>query len=173
AMSRAALNAIGGLKPLVDYLADDFELGFRISNVGYEVVLANVVVETHLPAYSLRGFFQHQMRWSRSMRDSRRAGYIGLLFTFGLPWAIFSVLLAPLSWWSWAALAAAAFLRTVLAIKVGIGIVQDRTLWRGLWLLPLRDLVAFWFWIASFASNNVYWRGEIFLLKNGQLRRNK
>jgi ceramide glucosyltransferase len=173
AMSRAALNAIGGLKPLVDYLADDFELGFRISKVGYEVVLANVVVETHLPAYSMREFFQHQMRWSRSMRDSRRAGYIGLLFTFGLPWAIFSVLLAPLSWWSWAALAAAAFLRTVLAIKVGIGIVQDRTLWRGLWLLPLRDLVAFWFWIASFASNNVYWRGEIFLLKNGQLRRNK
>jgi ceramide glucosyltransferase len=173
AMSRAALNAIGGLKPLVDYLADDFELGFRVAKVGYEVVLANVVVETHLPAYTLRGFFQHQMRWSRSMRDSRRAGYIGLLFTFGLPWAIFSVLLAPLVWWSWATLAAAAVLRTVLALKVGVGIVQDRSLWRGLWLLPLRDLVAFWFWLASFASNKVHWRGEIFLLKNGQLRRSK
>jgi ceramide glucosyltransferase len=59
AMSRTALDAIGGLRPLVDYLADDFELGYRIAKAGYEVVLADVVVETHLPAYSFRGFFEH------------------------------------------------------------------------------------------------------------------
>ena len=110
AMTREALDAIGGLRPLVDYLADDFELGYRIANAGYEVVLADIVVETHLPAYSFRGFVEHQLRWARSTRDSRRLGYVGLLLTFGLPWAIFSVLLAPLSWWSWTVLAAAAFL---------------------------------------------------------------
>ena len=169
AMSRTALDAIGGLRPLVDYLADDFELGFRIANAGYEVVLADVVVETHLPAYNFRGFLAHQLRWARSMRDSRRAGYAGLLFTFGLPWAIFAVLLSPLSWWSWTTLAAAAALRAAVAIKVGIGIVHDRALWRRLWLLPLRDLVALWVWFASFASNQVHWRGEVFLLKNGRI----
>jgi ceramide glucosyltransferase len=169
AMSRTALDAIGGLRPLVDYLADDFELGLRIANAGYEVVLADVVVETHLPAYNFRGFLAHQLRWARSMRDSRRAGYAGLLFTFGLPWAIFAVLLAPHSWWSWTTLAAAAVLRAAVAIKVGIGIVHDRSLWRRLWLLPLRDLVALWIWFASFASNKVHWRGEVFLLKNGRI----
>src|SRR5690349_8834993 len=51
AMSRKALEAIGGLRPLVDYLADDFELGYRIAKAGYEVVLADFVVEPHLPAY--------------------------------------------------------------------------------------------------------------------------
>jgi ceramide glucosyltransferase len=170
AMSRTALEAIGGLRPLVDYLADDFELGYRISKAGYEVVLADIVVETHLPAYSFRGFFEHQMRWARSTRDSRRMGYVGLLLTFGLPWAIFAVLLAPLTWWSWAALAAAAALRAAVAFKVGVGIVHDRAVRHRLWLVPLRDLVAFGVWFASFADHTVHWRGEVFILEKGKIR---
>ena len=170
AMSRTALEAIGGLRPLVDYLADDFELGYRIAKAGYEVVLADIVVETHIPAYSFRGFFQHQMRWARSTRDSRRMGYVGLLLTFGLPWSIFAVLLAPLSWWSWATLAAAAALRAAVALKVGIGIVHDRAVSRRLWLVPLRDLVAFGVWFASFADHTVHWRGEVFILEKGKIR---
>jgi ceramide glucosyltransferase len=170
AMSRAALEGIGGLRPLVDYLADDFELGYRIAKAGYEVVLADIVVETHLPAYSFRGFFEHQMRWARSTRDSRRFGYLGLLLTFGLPWAIIAVLLAPLNWWSWATLAAAAALRGGVAVKVGLGIVHDQAVRRYLWLLPLRDLVAFWVWFASFADNKVHWRGEVFILERGKIR---
>ena len=170
AMSREALEAIGGLRPLVDYLADDFELGYRIARAGYEVVLADIVVETHLPAYSFRGFFEHQIRWARSTRDSRRLGYVGLLLTFGLPWAILAVLFAPLAWWSWGVLAAAAALRAAVAVKVGVGVVHDRAVWRHLWLLPLRDLVAFWVWFASFANNKVHWRGDVFLLKDGKIR---
>src|SRR5579859_290374 len=170
AMSRPALEAIGGLRPLVDYLADDFELGYRIAKAGYEVVLADIVVETHLPAYSFRGFFEHQMRWARSTRDSRRMGYLGLLLTFGLPWSIFAVLLAPLTWWSWATLAAAAALRAAVALKVGVGVVHDRAVSRRLWLVPLRDLVAFAVWFASFVDHTVHWRGEVFILENGKIR---
>jgi ceramide glucosyltransferase len=170
AMTHTALNAIGGLRPLVNYLADDFELGFRISQAGFEVVLADVVVETHLPAYSFRGFFEHQLRWSRSTRDSRRMGYIGLLLTFGLPWAMVAVALSAGAWWSWWMLAAAALLRAAVALQVGLGVVHDRAVWRHLWLLPLRDLVAFWVWFASFADNTVHWRGDIFVLENGKIR---
>ena len=170
AMSRQALEAIGGLLPLVDYLADDFELGYRIAQAGYEVVLTDIVVETHLPAYSFRGFFEHQMRWARSTRDSRRMGYIGLLLTFGLPWAIFAVLFAPFSWWSWTTLAAAVALRAAVAIQVGVGVVHDRAVWKNLWLLPLRDLVAFWVWFASFVDHTVHWRGEVFILEKGKIR---
>jgi ceramide glucosyltransferase len=170
AMSRVALEKTGGLRPLVDYLADDFELGYRIAKAGYEVVLADIVVETHLPAYSFRGFVEHQMRWARSTRDSRRLGYIGLLLTFGLPWAIFAVVLAPLSWWSWTTLAAAALLRAAVALKVGVGVVHDRAVLRRLPLIPLRDLVAFWVWFASFADHKVHWRGEVFILEKGKIR---
>jgi len=169
AMSRTALEAIGGLEPLVDYLADDFELGNRISRAGFEVVLVDVVVETHLPPYSFRQFFEHQMRWARSTRDSRRSGYVGILLTFGLPWAIISVLFAGGVWWSWILLAAATALRTAVAVQVGVGIVHDRSVWRHLWLVPVRDLIAFWVWFASFAGHQVHWRGDIFILENGKI----
>ena len=170
AISRSALDAIGGLVPLVNYLADDFELGYRVSQAGLNVVLADVVVETHLPAYSFRGFFEHQLRWSRSTRDSRRMGYIGLILTFGLPWAMLAAVLSPAAWWSWALLGGALVLRVAVALQVGLGVVHDRAVWRHLWLLPLRDLVAFWVWFWSFADNKVRWRGDIFVLEKGKIR---
>ena len=170
AMSRPALEAIGGLEPLVDYLADDFELGSRIAKAGFEVVLADVVVETHLPAYSFREFFEHQMRWARSTRDSRRSGYIGILLTFGLPWAIIAVLVSAGTWWSWLTLAAASVLRALVSVRVGVNILQDESIVRRLWLVPLRDLIAFWVWFASFAGHQVHWRGDIFILENGKIR---
>ncbi|HEV2990448.1 MAG TPA: bacteriohopanetetrol glucosamine biosynthesis glycosyltransferase HpnI [Candidatus Angelobacter sp.] len=170
AMSRTALNAIGGLEPMVDYLADDFEAGSRISKAGFEVVLVDLVVETHLPAYSFRQFFEHQMRWARSTRDSRRRGYVGILLTFGLPWAIISVLLSAGAWWSWVTLAMAALLRAAVAFQVGVRVVHDPVTVRRLWLVPLRDLVAFWVWFASFAGRQVHWRGEVFILEDGKIR---
>jgi ceramide glucosyltransferase len=171
AISRPALEVIGGLEPLVDYLADDFELGSRVAHAGFEVVLVDVVVETHLPHYSFRQFFEHQMRWARSTRDSRRRGYLGILLTFGLPWAIICVLLSGGGlWWSWALLAAAVTLRAAVAVQVGVGVVHDRSVWRHLWLVPLRDLIAFWVWFASFAGHQVHWRGEVFILEDGKIR---
>jgi ceramide glucosyltransferase len=170
AMSRPALAAIGGLRPLVDYLADDFELGYRISKAGFEVVLADIVVETHVPAYTFRGFFDHQLRWARSTRDSRPSGYVGLMLTYGLPWAIVSVLLSAGAWWSWLALAGAALLRLALALVVGVSVLHDKSVTGNLWLLPLRDLVAFAVWFASFADNKVHWRGEVFVLEGGKIR---
>lgn len=169
AMSRTALEAIGGLEPLVDHLADDFELGNRISKTGFEVVLVDVVVETHLPAYSFREFFEHQMRWARSTRDSRRRGYLGVLLTFGLPWAMIAALLSHGATWSWLLLAAAALLRAIVAVEVA-GVVQDRAIVRHLWLVPLRDVIAFSVWFASFGGHEVHWRGDIFILENGKIR---
>lgn len=169
AMTRTALDAIGGLEPLVDHLADDFELGSRISKAGFEVVLVDLVVETHLPAYSFREFFEHQMRWARSTRDSRQRGYLGILLTFGLPWAMIAVLLSRGVWWSWIVLAAAALLRAAVAFRVA-GVVRDSSITRHLWLVPLRDLIAFWVWFASFAGHQVHWRGDIFILENGRIR---
>ncbi len=88
AFRRRDLEAIGGFEPLLDYLADDYELGRRIAATGKRVELSAATVTTFLPAYTLRQFFQHQLRWSRTIRDARRWGYAGLLFTFGLPWAL-------------------------------------------------------------------------------------
>jgi ceramide glucosyltransferase len=98
AFRRNDLNKIGGFKSIVNVLADDYELGNRINRLGLKVVLSDVVVETHLPAYDFRGFLAHQMRWARGVRDARLGGYIGLVSTFGLMWALLNLLLANAAW---------------------------------------------------------------------------
>jgi ceramide glucosyltransferase len=170
AVSRKALGEIGGLELLVDYLADDYELGARISQAGYRVALSAEVVETSVPAYSWRGFIDHQLRWTRTVRDARPWGYAGLIFTHGIAWALLNVLaagLSPLSLWL---LGLTFFLRLAQAMMVGAQVLGDHQLLPRLWLLPLRDLIAMGVWVAGFAGDTIVWRGERFLLKNGKLQ---
>ena len=169
AVSRIALDKIGGLAPLVDHLADDYELGARVSRAGYRVVLSAEVVETAIPAYGWRAFVDHQLRWARTVRDARPWGYAGLLFTHGLPLALLNVLasgLSPLSLWL---LGLSFFLRLALAMTVGAEVLGDHQVLPNLWLLPLRDLIAMGVWVAGFAGNTIVWRGQRFLLKAGKL----
>lgn len=170
AFPRKVLDAIGGFEPLVDYLADDFELGARIANAGFEVRLTDVVVDHHLPNYGLRGFLKHQLRWARSTRDSRRWGYTGVGLTFGLPWALLALLLSGGAAWAWGVLAVAAALRLAMATIVGRKVLHDDDVPRLIPLLPLRDIVAMMVWIASFAGHTVAWRGNEFILEKGKLR---
>jgi ceramide glucosyltransferase len=169
AVSRKALDAIGGLVALVDHLADDYELGARVNRAGFAVALSHEVVETSVPAYSWRAFLHHQLRWYRTVRDARPAGYAGLVFTHGLVWALLNVLasgVSPLSLWI---LAMSFFLRLTLAMTVGARVLADHEVLPNLWLLPLRDVVAMGLWIAGFAGNTIVWRGERFTVKNGKL----
>jgi ceramide glucosyltransferase len=171
AVSREALDAIGGLEPLVDYLADDYELGARIWRGGFEVVLSGEVVETFLPPYRFDQFLDHQIRWFRSTRFSRKLGYTGLVFTYGLPWAIFNLISSGASLSSIALLSLTLLARVALALAVGVGVLGDRQVLRDLWLLPARDVVALGTWIWSFAGNTVAWRGQHFSLKDGKMSR--
>src|SRR5437868_5975623 len=169
AMRRQALETIGGFEPLVDYLADDFELGYRISQTSYEVALADVVVDTHVPNYAFHQFFSHQLRWGRSTRDSRPAGYFGLLLTFGWPWSILALVFSRGAHWAWELFGAALAARLLQAIVVGWGVLRDRQVWRDLWLVPLRELVAVAVWITSFAGHTIHWRGRKFILRDKRL----
>jgi ceramide glucosyltransferase len=171
AFRRGDVQPIGGFESFADYLADDYELGRRIADLGLKVELSDVVVETVLPPYSMRNFLQHQLRWSRAIRDARARGYIGLIFTFGLMWSVVTVISANGSRWSWELFASVTFLRLLVALVIGRVVLADRQLLRNLWLIPLRDLTAVAVWIASFAGHTVSWRGDNFHLRNGKLSR--
>ena len=168
---RADLDRIGGFRAIVDYLADDYELGRRIAALGRRVELSDVVVETHLPAYTMREFVAHQLRWARGVRDARAGGYFGLVATFGLMWALLNVIAAHAAPWSWMVLGLVVLLRLAVALAAGNFVLLDRQLIKHLWLLPLRDAFAVWVWLASFAGDTVTWRGDTFQLKNGRLVR--
>jgi ceramide glucosyltransferase len=169
AVSREALDRIGGFLPLVDHLADDYELGARVAQAGYRVALSAEVVETGIPAYNWRGFWEHQVRWVRTVRDASPWGYAGLVFTHGLCWALLNVLasgLSPLSVWL---LGLSFFLRLALAMMVGAEVLADHQVLPSLWLLPLRDVVAMSVWVAGLAGHTIVWRGDKFVLKDGKL----
>src|SRR5581483_12028879 len=118
AFQRRDLDAIGGFEVLVDFLADDYELGKRIAKAGRTVQLSAGVVETFLPPYTFGDFVRHQLRWARSTRDSRRWGYVGLALTFGIPWALAALLLSR-SAWALLLLAITVCMRLVVAFVVG------------------------------------------------------
>jgi ceramide glucosyltransferase len=168
---RAELERIGGFLSFVDYLADDYELGKRIADLGLAVELSDVVVETYLPAYTMRKFFSHQLRWARGVRDARASGYLGLLFTFGMMWGLLAVIASRGAMWAWVALGITLALRFAVAMVVGGSVLEDRKGVKSLWLLPLRDLTAAAIWIASLGGHTVTWRGDRFRLKDGKLTR--
>jgi len=171
AMRRTALAKAGGFEAVLECLADDYELGARIAKAGYAIELCDEVVETTVPAYSFADFRDHQMRWARSTRDSRRWGYVGLGMTFCVPWAVLTCVASGFALWSFALLSVAVLARVAVALAVGVGVLGDGQVLRNLWLLPVRDFLGLGFWVWSFAGDTVVWRGERFRLKNGRLTR--
>jgi ceramide glucosyltransferase len=169
AFRRHDLDAVGGFEVLLDYLADDYELGRRIAATGKRVELSAATVTTFLPAYTMRQFFQHQLRWSRTIRDARRWGYAGLLFTFGVPWALLTLIAAHGSTWAWALLAMTLAARLAIAFGAAVILLNYRQFLSNILFLPLRDLIAPFVWAASFMGNRIHWRGDDFDLKNGRL----
>ncbi len=171
AMRREALAKAGGLEPLVECLGDDYEMGARIAAAGYKVELVPEVVETTVPAYGFRGFVEHQLRWARTVRDSRKWGYAGLIVTYALAWAMITCVASGFAMWSFTLLSIVALARVAVALSVGVGVLHDAQVLRDLWLLPLRDCIGLGFWLWSFAGDTIVWRGERFRLKDGRLSR--
>jgi ceramide glucosyltransferase len=169
AFRRSDLIKIGGFEVLVDYLADDYELGRRIADTGKNVELSDAVVDTILPPYSLAEFFAHQMRWSRTIRDARRGGYIGLLMTYGFVWAMAMLLAFRGTPWAWALFGFTLLARLAVAGATAALVLGDEHVLGDFYLLPIRDMMAPAFWTGSLTGNRISWRGDDFELKDGRL----
>lgn len=171
AMSRRALEAAGGFERLADYLADDHQLGENISAAGYRVILSDLVVETTLPDYNFRDFWAHQLRWARTVRDASPRGYFGMVLALGVEWALLALIISGGAGWAWGLVITAAVLRILAVLVAALPVSQDRSIWRRLWLVPLRIAQGTAVWAAAFLSNTVVWRGQGFRLRHGKLYR--
>ena len=170
AFRRDDLSSIGGFEAFVDYLADDYELGRRLSANGKRVELSAATVATFLPPYTLQQFWQHQLRWQRTIRDARRWGYVGLIFTFGLPWALAAVVAASGAPWAWTLLGVIIAARLAVGLGTALVVLDDRAALSNTFLIPLRDLIAPFIWACGLMGNRIHWRGEDFYLKEGRLQ---
>jgi len=154
AIRRADLDRIGGFAAVADYLADDYQLGHRIHSLGLKCVLSDLIVDTHLSG-GWRDVWRHQVRWARTIRVSKFAGFLGLPLTFATLWAI---LCAAAGEWRIAAAVLGA--RMLMAIESGWFVMQSRDALKLWWAVPLRDLFAAAVWAAALFGNSVIWRGE-------------
>lgn len=163
------LARIGGYEAIANLLADDYELGNRVHRAGGKVLLCREPVWTMYPAQGAKGFWDHQVRWARTVRLCRPASFIGLLFTHGLPWALLAAAVAPSPWIAAGYLLAYLVLRFSMAWVVGIWGINDSVLRRRFVLIPVRDLLNFAVWLAGFASNRVTWDGLEYVMKDGKM----
>ena len=169
ATTKTWLAKIGGYEALADFLADDYEIGNRIHKAGGKVLLSRETVWTMYPAQAWKGFWEHQVRWARTVRLVRPASFFGLIFTHGLPLAILAAFAAPTVWIVAGYLGAYAVLRLAMAWVAGVWGLKDETLARKWWLVPLRDAIHFAVWLAGFTSNRVKWGDSEFVIKNGRM----
>jgi ceramide glucosyltransferase len=169
ACTKKALAAMGGFEALLNRLADDYDLGTGIKRAAFETALSHYVAETHAPDYDLHGFWNHQIRWNRTVRDARPAGYAGLIFTFGIWWALLAMLFSHGALWSSLLFTTVIGMRYLMAIGAGGIALGDQFVMRDIWLLPLRDAMSMAVWVASYFGRTVVWRGERFALKKGTI----
>lgn len=170
AVRREALEKIGGFPALVDYLADDYQLGNMVHSAGYRLALSGHFVESVMKRESLRGILSRQLRWARTMRVSRPAGYFASGVTQPVPLALLALIVSGFSAAGWLAVSLLAFIRITTVFIYSRFYVRDRLIPRYLWLLPLRDFLAFGTWALSFLGNRVTWRGNSFhLLPGGKI----
>jgi ceramide glucosyltransferase len=158
ALRRAALDAFGGFAAIADQLADDYRIGELTRRRGLRTVLSHVVVDTGIDERSLRQLAQHETRWLRTIRAVRPAGYAAAGVTFSLPVALLGCLLAAGTPAALGLLLATAVARVMLHFAAGDPQPAEAAAWRGLWLLPVSDLLGFLLWCWGFAAREVQWR---------------
>jgi ceramide glucosyltransferase len=169
ATTKSWVAKIGGFEAIADMHSDDYELGHRVAKAGGKVELSHELVWTMYPAQSASGFWNHQVRWLRTVRLSRPLSFLGLIFTHGLPWVVAAALVAPTPSIAAAYVTAYLILRLAMAWVVGVRAVADETVRTKLWLIPFRDAIHFVVWLASFTSNKIRWGGEQFTMREGRM----
>jgi ceramide glucosyltransferase len=174
AFRRDVIRQMGGFKVTADYCADDFVLGNETIKLGRIVVLGHHAIDHMVINSSFVSSLKHQVRWMKSTRFSRPKGHFGTALTFSLPfgllaWAAAALLGHP--WWGLALFGWSVATRLAVSIAVGRLVVLD-TSWFGLLVLyPVRDLMGFGFWAASYWGRRILWRRRIFeLLPGGKMR---
>lgn len=169
-LRRQALESIGGFSPLLDYLAEDYQLGARIAAAGWKVKLSGVVVEDVPENLGFGDYLAHQLRWMRSYRISRPAGYFAFIVTQGTLWSTLLALvygwttpgcLALVLWWGF----------RVHCTRANWQILGGVNLWHWWPWLVLKDTLYLLLWLLSWGGNRVRWGSRrLQLLPDGRMR---
>jgi ceramide glucosyltransferase len=170
AVRRSLLEEIGGFAYLQEFLAEDFVIGQRAAELGHGVVLSSSVIEHRIGTQSMARNLSHRLRWARSTRRSRPAGYWGQIFTYPMALAI-----ALLAAWpaAWSVVLLTLLLRTAAAVATAESLLRDPLFRKHWWLLPIQDVLGFCVWMGGFLGDTIIWRDrKCTVLRDGRLHVN-
>ncbi|HTZ95626.1 MAG TPA: glycosyltransferase [Terriglobales bacterium] len=166
---RESVQGYGGYTVIENRPADDVYAGRLVAEQGYEVKLLPYVVQSVADFHSFKDLLHKRIRWMTVQRLMRPWGHVGLIFTFGLPWALLAVAMHPTMWVALAYLGGYALCRVVITWLVGVWGMKQHGIWKKLPLIPIWDAIAFLLWIGSFARNTIRWRGVDYFIREGIL----
>jgi ceramide glucosyltransferase len=169
ATTRTRLAGFGGYQAIENQPGDDLLVGRLIAEQGYRVELLAYSVEAVADYHSLFDLVQKRLRWIIVMRHMRPWGHLGLVFTWGLFWALAAIAVHPTLPVALGYLGAYLILRLTLTCLVGSWGLKLRGLWKELVLVPVWDTLALGIWLASFARKTVRWRGAQYYIRDGML----
>lgn len=170
AVRRTVLEDMGGFAYLQEFLAEDFVIGQRAAELGHDVLLSSYVIEHRIGSQAFAANLGHRLRWARSTRRSRPAGYWGQIFTYPLPWALLLWAVLPAAW---PVVPLTLALRAAAAVATARYVVRDPITLRQWWLLPAQDILAVLVWISGFVGDTIVWRDrKCTVLRDGRLHVN-
>jgi ceramide glucosyltransferase len=167
--TRTRLQGFGGYASLENRPADDLLVGRLIADQGYEVELLAYSILTVPDYQSLRELFHKRLRWITVMRQMRPWGHLGLIFTFGLPWALLALAVHPTFGIAASYLGGYLLFRTALTAMVGVWGLKQSGVWGKMLLIPVWDGLACLIWLVSFTRKSIRWRGQNYLIRDGEL----
>ncbi len=163
ALRRETLDRIGGFQAFRNVLADDYAMGEAVRDLGLQSVVAPVLVSHDCVERTFSAMFAHELRWAKTVKGVDPAGHLGSIVTHALPLALLAGLFSD-------GFTAALFLMALaLVARVWLMRTVDGVIGRRLgpwWLLPLRDMLSFVVFVASFFGRSVEWRGAKFHVTN-------
>jgi len=164
---------IGGYRATAEYFSNDFIIGNFIEKAGYHVVLSRHIIDHVVPPMTFQRMWDRQVRWAKGTRWSRPKGHFGTGLIFAMPYGILGLLAGALTghWITGLAFLATAILnRLIESWAIGWGVVRDPVARNQVWLYPLRDLLGFVVWCASYLSKRAVWRDKRYqLVKGGRI----
>lgn len=164
AVPRTVLEKLGGFKNFLNHLADDYELGNRVSQLELRVIVPPLLVDCVMPMETFGESFVRMQRWKRTIRRVRGLQFVGVSLTYPVFWALVLALLQPFAWWAWALLATVAIIRWLLTwgMQQIIKLPSWPCTW---WFLPVMDIVEGITCVGAYFGNTILWNGRYYQLK--------
>ena len=159
ALRAETLAAMGGFRAFNDHLADDFEMGRAVRTLGLTIAIPPMVVRHLGQDGDLNTLIDHELRWGRTVRQIDPGGYAGSVITNPLPLAFIAAGLMGFSPWG------LGLILTTLGVRIACKFAMDRATGTSAgrwWMIPARDVLSLFVFVASFAVNTVGWQGRRF-----------